>query len=99
MSKESKVLKVGTFEFFKPRLEGQKEFVITEDIIRHYTEMEGHQFDGVTFTDQERVWGMFGDKDTQVNCEETFLRHYHNEVHFKGGHRLDDTAINGLKKG
>ena len=37
---------------------------------------------------------MFGDNDTQVNCEETFLRHYDNVVHFKGGHRLDDTAIN-----
>ena len=94
MSKTSKVLKVGKFEFFKPRLDGQKEFVITEDIIRHFAEMEEHQFDGVTFTDQERVWGMFGDNDTQVNCEEAFLRHYHNVVHFKGGHRLDDTAIN-----
>ena len=94
MSKTSKVLKVGKFEFFKPRLDGQKEFIITEDIIRHFSEMEERQFDGVTFADQERVWGMFGDNDTQVNCEDAFLRHYHNVVHFKGGHRLDDTAIN-----
>jgi len=94
MSKTSKVLKVGKFEFFKPRLDGQKEFVITNDIIRHFSEMEERQFDGVTFADQERVWGMFGDNDTQVNCEEIFLQHYHNVIHFKGGHRLDDTAIN-----
>lgn len=94
MSKTSKVLKVGKFEFFKPRLDGQKEFVITEDIIRHFAEMEEHQFDGIVPIDQERVWGMFGDNDTQVNCEETFLLHYHNVIHFKGGHRLDDTAIN-----
>jgi len=94
MSKTSKVLKVGKFEFFKPRLDGQKEFVITNDIIRHFAEMEEYLFDGVTPTDQERVWGMFGDHDTQVNCEEAFLQHYNNVVHFKGGHRLDDTAIN-----
>ena len=94
MSKTSKVLKVGKFEFFKPRLDGQKSFVITNDIIRHFFEMEERQFDGVTFADQERVWGMFGDNDTQVNYEETFLQHYHNVIHFKGGHRLDDTAIN-----
>ena len=56
--------------------------------------MEERQFDGVTFADQERVWGMFGDNDTQVNCEETFLLHYHNLIHFKGGHRLDETTIN-----
>ena len=56
--------------------------------------MEERQFDGITPTDQERVWGMFGDYDTQVNCEKDFLQYYHNVVHFKGGHRLDDTAIN-----
>ena len=94
MSKTSKVLNVGKFEFFKPRLDGQKEFVITEDIIRHFSEMEEHQFDGIVPIDQERVWGMFGDNDTQVNCEETFLLHYHNVIHFKGGHRLDETTIN-----
>ena len=57
--------------------------------------MEERQFDGVTFADRERgIEGMFADNDTQVNSEETFLLHYHNVIHFKGGHRLDDTAIN-----
>ena len=93
MSKTSKVLKVGTFEFFKPRLDGQKSFVITEDTIKHFADMEEHQFEGVTPVEQERVWGMFGSDDTQVNCEEEFLLHYHNVIHFSGGHRLDDTAI------
>ena len=96
MSKTSKVLKVGTFEFFKPRLDGQKEFVITEDIIQHFADIEDHQFDGVTAADKERVWGMFGDSDTPVNCEDTFLQYYHNIVHFSGGHRLDDAAINDV---
>ena len=93
MSKTSKVLKVGTFEFFKPRLDGQKEFTITEEIIRHFAEMEAHQFDGVTLAEAEKVWGMFGNNDTQVNCEDAFLQYYHNVIHFSGGHRLDDTAI------
>lgn len=93
MSKTSKVLKIGTFEFFKPRLDGQKEFNVTDMIIQHFAEMEAHQFDGVTPVDAERVWGMFGSNDTQVNCEAAFLQHYHNIVHFTGGHRLDDEAI------
>ena len=96
MSKTSKVLKVGTFEFFKPRLDGQKEFTITEEIIVHFAEMEARQFDGVTPSDSERVWGMFGINDTQVNCEEAFLQHYHNIIHFSGGHRLDDITINEI---
>ena len=90
------MLKVGTFEFFKPRLDGQKEFVITEDVIQHFADMEDHQFDGVTTADCTRVWGMFGDSDTQVNCEDTFLQYYYNIVHFSGGHRLDDAAINDV---
>ena len=94
MSKTSKVLKVGTFEFFKPRLDGQKEFTITEEIIEHFVEVEAHQFDGVTPAETERVWGMFGNNDTQVNCEDAFLQHYHNVIYFSGGHRLDDTTIN-----
>ena len=94
MSKTSKVLKVGTFEFFKPRLDGQKEFTITEEIIEHFAEMETHQFDSVTPAETERVWGMFGSNDTQMNCEEAFLQYYHNVIHFSGGHRLDDTTIN-----
>lgn len=94
MSKTSKVLKVGTFEFFKPRLDGQKEFTITEEIIEHFAEMETSQFDGVTPAETERVWGMFGKNDMQVNCEEAFLQYYHNVIHFSGGHRLDDVTIN-----
>ena len=93
MSKTSKVLKVGTFEFFKPRLDGQKEFTITEEIIEHFAEMEAHQFDGIIPAETERVWGMFGCNDTQVNCEESFLQYYHNVIHFSGGHRLDDATI------
>lgn len=94
MSKTSKVLKVGTFEFFKPRLDGQKEFTITEEIIEHFAEMETSQFDGVTPAETERVWGMFGNNDMQVNSEEAFLQYYHNIIHFSGGHRLDDVTIN-----
>lgn len=37
---------------------------------------------------------MFGIHDTLVNCEDTFLQHYHHVIHFDGEHRLDDTTIN-----
>ena len=96
MSKTSKVLKVGTFEFFKPRLDGIKEFTITDDIIRHFAEMESKQFDGVTSEDCEKVWGMFGNNDSQVNCEDVFSRYYHHVVHFHGEHRLDEKAIDEI---
>ena len=92
----NKVLTVGTFDFFKPRLDGQKSFVITEDIIKHFADMEKHQFDEVTPVEQNKVWGLFGSNDTLVNCEEEFLQHYRNIIHFSGGHRLDDITINDV---
>ena len=96
MSKERTVLKVGTFEFFNPRKDGQLTFTITEDIIRHFAEMEDHQFDGVTPEERERVWGLFGTHDELVNCEDTFRQHYRNVLHFSGGHRLDEATINDV---
>ena len=66
----------------------------TSKVLKNFAEMEARQFDGVTPSDSERVWGMFGINDTQVNCEEAFLQHYHNIIHFSGGHRLDDVTIN-----
>lgn len=93
MSSTSKVLKVGTFEFFNPRLDGETHFTITEEIMRHFAEMEIRQFDGITEDDIENVWGIFGDNDTQVNCKEEFMKHYHNVSDFHGGHRLDTKTI------
>ncbi len=93
MSKTSKMLKVGTFEFFKPRLDGKKEFTITENTIKHFAEMEAKQFDGVTPEERKKVWGMFGDMDDHVSCEDIFTQHYHQIIHFSGGHRLDEIII------
>lgn len=96
MSNTSKVLKVGVFEYFKPRKDGQTKFEITEDIIRHYSEMEAHQFDGLTDKDRRQVWGLFGDNDQQVNCEGLFKEYYTNIIHFKGSHRLDENTIRSV---
>ena len=86
MSKESKVLKVGTFEFFKPRFDGQKSFVITEEIMQNYAEMEAHQFDNYHPSHQDKVWGLFGEQDTLAHFEPLFLKYYVNSFHFPGGH-------------
>ena len=93
MSKQSKALKEGTFEFFNPRKDDAKIFTITHEIIEHFSEMETHQFEGVTEKEQEAVFGLFGDEDTTVNCKDFFLQHYKNVIHFHGGHRLNEDVI------
>ena len=93
ISTHDDILKVGTFEFFNSRKNGEKTFSVTPDIIRHFTEMEAHQFDGITDYDKKYVFGFFADNDTTVNCESVFLQHYTNVIHFHGGHRLDRQTI------
>ena len=93
MSKKSKMLTVGTHEYFKPRMDGTAHFEITSEIIRYHAEMEKHQFDGITETDRKQVWGMFADNDQQVNGESLFLQYYNQVIHFSGEHRMDDRVI------
>ncbi len=93
MSVKSKMLKVGTFEYFKPRLDGETHFTITPDIIKHLAEMESKQFVGVTEVDKPNVWGLFGSDDKQVNGEHIFRRYYDNVIHFNGEHRMSDEVI------
>lgn len=93
MSKKSKMLTVGTHEYFKPRKDGTTHFEITSEIICHHAEMEEHQFDGITEADRKQVWGMFADNDQQVNGESLFLQYYNQVIHFSGEHRMDDKVI------
>ena len=93
MSKKSKMLTVGTHEYFKPRKDGTTHFEITPEIIHNHAEMEEHQFEGITEADRKQVWGMFADNDQQVNGESLFLQYYNQVIHFSGEHRMDDRVI------
>lgn len=93
MSKESKMLTLGTHEFRKPRRDGSTHFEITSDIIRHHAEIEKHQFDGIANEDRKQVWGMFADNELLVNSETLFLQHYSQVVHFSGELRLDEKMM------
>lgn len=93
MSVKSSVLRVGTFEYFKPRMDGETHFTITPDIIQHHANMEVKQFDGVTEDEKAKVWGLFGSDDKLVNCEQLFRQYYDNVIHFNGEHRMNDEVI------
>lgn len=87
------ILYEGVFDFFNPRKNGETTFTITSEIVSHFEEMEAHQFDGVTDEDREKVYGLFADNDTTVNCEDIFRQHYQNVIHFHGKHRLNRQVI------
>lgn len=93
LSKHKDVLCEGTYGYFNPRVDGETTFTITSEIINHFAEMEAHQFDGITDQDRGNVYGLFADNDTTVNCEDAFLQHYKNVIHFHGEHRLNRQVI------
>lgn len=93
MSTMSKVLKVGTFEYFNPRMDGETHFTITPDIIKHHADMESKQFDGVSDEEKTKVWGLFGSDDRLVNSEHIFRQYYDNVIHFNGEHRMSEEVI------
>ena len=89
------ILKVGTFDFFQPRRDGKNQFTITDEIIRHFREMEDHQFDHYRADHRENLlcMGLFGSDDTTVNCREEFLCYYPNVQTFKGEHRMNQNVV------
>ncbi len=96
MSTMSKVLHTGTFKFLNGRKDSQKEFRITADIIRHFNEMERHQFDDITPEERELCYGLFGTGDTTVNpinAYNTFTKYYAHAERFDGEHQLNERSI------
>lgn len=83
-----------TLPFYSPREDGAKEFIVTEELVKEFEEMEAKQFDGTT--DQDNVIALFGTKDTTVNCKEEYFKYYNNFIDFNGEHRLTDKNINEI---
>lgn len=78
--------RIGTHQYKSPRMNGIQDFVIDEQLISEFAEMQQHQFDGCTPYGKEYVWGIFGEKDTLAHFEPLFLKHYTHSNHFPGGH-------------
>ncbi len=78
--------RIGLHQYKSPRKDGRQDFVIDEQLISEFAEIERHQFDGCTPYGMEHVWGLFGEQDTLAHFESLFLEHYIHSFHFPGGH-------------
>ena len=78
--------RVGAHQYKSPRKNGKQDFIIDEQLISAFAEMEEHQFDNFTEYGREHVWGLFGEQDTLAHFESLFLEHYNHSFHFPGGH-------------
>ena len=78
--------RIGEHQYKSPRKDGKQNFVIDETLIKEFAEMEAIQFSNCNPDIKDRIWGLFGEKDTLAHFEPTFLKYYNKSFHFPGGH-------------
>ena len=78
--------RIGEHEYKSPRKDGNQKFVIDEALIQEFAELEAIQFESCHPDSKDRIWGLFGEKDTLAHFEPLFLEHYSHSFHFPGGH-------------
>ena len=78
--------RIGEHEYKSPRKDGKQRFVIDEALIQEFAELEAIQFDSSLPVWKDRIWGLFGEKDTLAHFEPLFLKHSSHSYHFPGGH-------------
>lgn len=80
----------GRQEFQNPRKDGVQELMVNKGLIKEYKDITTLCFQNVTPEEQERVYGLFGDKDPVVHTFDLFHQHYPKAIRFHGEHRLID---------
>lgn len=87
----------GKQQFFSPRADGVQEFYVDKPLVKEYKLMSEQCFSGVNAEEQQRVFGLFGDKDPLVHTFDLFRQHYTQAIRFHGEHRMDDHSfMNGV---
>lgn len=86
---------MGRQEFRNKREDGAKDFKVDKQMIAEFKEVEKQSFDGITSEDKQMVWGLFGTKDKNVNCQPDFRKHYGTAQMslFEGEHYLNGEVL------
>ena len=78
--------RIGEHQYKSPRKDGNQHFIIDEALVEEFAGLESIQFNNCNPDGRDRIWGLFGEKDTLAHFEPLFLEHYNHSFHFPGGH-------------
>ena len=78
--------RIGNHQYKSPRKDGKQDFTIDEALIEEFAEVEATQFESCNPLYKDRIWGLFGERDTLAHFEPLFLKYYERSFHFPGGH-------------
>ena len=86
---------MGRQEFRNKREDGAKDFKVDKQMIAEFKEVEKHSFQGITPEEEHLVWGLFGTRDKNVNCQPDFRKHYGTAQMslFEGEHYLNGEVL------
>jgi hypothetical protein len=87
------ISRIGAHQYKSPRKNGKQDFIIDDELIAEFAELEAHQFDNYNPDYKERIWGIFGEQDTLAHFEPLFLQYYPHSYHFPGGHTPTDEEV------
>lgn len=85
--------RIGQHEYKSPRRDGNQQFVIDDKLITEFIDLEAEQFNDARPFFRDKIWGLFGEKDTLAHYENLFLEYYNNSFHFPGGHTPTEQEI------
>lgn len=80
--------RIGVHEYKSPRADDNQYFVIDQQLIAEFADMQKHQFDCYDEFNRSRVIGMFGLHDTLAHFRDIFLRYYDTAIDFDGPHTM-----------
>ena len=78
--------RIGEHQYKSPRKDGNQHFIIDDALVEEFAGLESIQFNNCNSDFRDRIWGLFGEKDTLAHFEPLFLEHYNHSFHFPGGH-------------
>lgn len=84
---------LGRHEFHNPRMDGQKDFLVTKALLEAFREVSGRCFSAVDEDERQRVFALFGIRDTLVHTRDLTREHYPQCIDFDGEHQLNDSAF------
>ena len=84
---------LGRREFRSPRADGQKDFLVTKSLLESFREVSSHCFSDVDDDERERVFALFGTRDTLVHTHDMTREHYPQCISYDGEHSLNDAAF------
>ena len=86
---------MGRQEFRNKRQDGALDFKVDKQMIAEFKEVEKQSFRNITAEEKQLVWGLFGTKDKNVNCQPDFRKHYGTAQMslFEGEHYLNGVVL------